>query len=521
MYRHFNVDVTTKPPQIVFPSGATIVLGHLADADAYQHYQGQEFHRMNIEELTNIPSESLYEDTIMSCRSTFKCKKKCKRGTCRCGKMVPQIFNSTNPLGPGHHWVYERFINLKDKDGNDWPVNKYWSHPKTGRTRIFIPATLDDNPLLGDDYKADLEGITNPAKLRAWRYGKWDIGGSYFEEFRPKGPMAGEPDEANHVYDGNQRFYPWWAVDLGVDWGYDHNTACMWGVTCPDTKRMFVDQEFIVNKMASFTLGVEIALRSMRYLEGRDRAINMWLSHEVFDTRDATKTIAQQIESGINSVLGTSASMIVDTRGLNDEAMVDQLKQQQNARITIRRAENQRVSGWNFMHDLMRWKRIERIEPPKYSEDYFTALLHNRGAEAAMEYRRMCFNRQNEVLPKILISDKCPKVISGIMKAQPNPPNKGNPEDVQKNKDDNEIDALRYLCMGARFSMIEEPMTHYVDRMAQQMIDRSEGNVDVGQLIRAREFWESAREEELGPPVISVPRFAGRRFRQSMELANV
>ena len=64
--------ITGKPATIRFPSGAIIRTGHLKDDQAYTKYQGHEYQRVLIEELTQIPSEESYLKLISSCRSTIE-----------------------------------------------------------------------------------------------------------------------------------------------------------------------------------------------------------------------------------------------------------------------------------------------------------------------------------------------------------------------------------------------------------------------------------------------------------------
>jgi len=70
---------TGNPPEIRFPKGGIIRTGHLKDENAYEKYQGHEYQRILIEELTHIPSEESYLKLVSSCRSTvdgleYQCK---------------------------------------------------------------------------------------------------------------------------------------------------------------------------------------------------------------------------------------------------------------------------------------------------------------------------------------------------------------------------------------------------------------------------------------------------------------
>jgi len=164
-YSPMGAIVSGNPATIKFPSGAIIYTGHLATPDAYTKYQGWEIHRLLMEEVTHIPSEKLYEKLLGSVRSTVD-------------GIKTQVFLTTNPGGAGHEWVKERFkIDVK--------TSKLRFVDDNGRTFIYIPATIRDNPhlLLKDpQYLKYLEGL--PEQLREqWLNGSWadmDIDGAYY-----------------------------------------------------------------------------------------------------------------------------------------------------------------------------------------------------------------------------------------------------------------------------------------------------------------------------------------------------
>ena len=154
-------------PEIRFPWGAIIYTGHLKDEDSYEKYQGNEIHRLLLEELTQIPSEERYLRLLSSVRSTVP-------------GLKPRVFATANPGGKGHAWVKRRFV--------DNGANTVFTDPISGRKRIYIPATVDDNPVLmknDPEYVKFLDSL--PENLRkAWRHGRWDVfSGQYFNEWDP------------------------------------------------------------------------------------------------------------------------------------------------------------------------------------------------------------------------------------------------------------------------------------------------------------------------------------------------
>lgn len=169
-YGPLGAKVVGRPPEIRFPSGAIIKTGHLKDDQAYTKYQGHEYQRMLVEELTQIPDEKRYQMLIGSCRTTVP-------------GIKAQIFATTNPGSLGHVWVKERFVDPA-------PPMTPFKDKITGRSRIYIPATVDDNPALMETdpgYVAYLEGLkdTDVELWKAWRWGDWStFAGQFFREWR-------------------------------------------------------------------------------------------------------------------------------------------------------------------------------------------------------------------------------------------------------------------------------------------------------------------------------------------------
>jgi len=167
LYRGYGVQIVGRPAELRFPKGAVIRTGHLKDEHAYTKYLGHEYQRILIEELTLIERLIDYLKLISACRSTVP-------------GLRAQVFATTNPGGPGHGWVKERFIDVSS------PGKKYID-PETGRSRIFIPAKITDNPTLmkyDPTYVNFLNSLPEDTK-RAWRDGDWDIvEGQFFSKFR-------------------------------------------------------------------------------------------------------------------------------------------------------------------------------------------------------------------------------------------------------------------------------------------------------------------------------------------------
>ncbi|MDR2892999.1 MAG: terminase family protein [Deltaproteobacteria bacterium] len=146
-----------------FPAGETLKLRHVANIHDMENYQGHEYPWIGWEEICNWPDLSAYELSKALCRST--------------NPNAPRKMRATaNPLGRGHLEVKRYFIDIAP------PFTPYTD--STGRTRVFIPATVYDNKdlMLNDpNYVKGLESIEDENYRRAWLYGDWDVvAGAFF-----------------------------------------------------------------------------------------------------------------------------------------------------------------------------------------------------------------------------------------------------------------------------------------------------------------------------------------------------
>lgn len=203
--------------EVRFPSGAIGVFGHLYDSDAYEKYQGAEFQKIVVEELTHIPEELNYLKLLGSCRSTTD-------------GLKPQIFCTTNPGGPGHNWVKERFVSVA-------PANTTFFDPYKN-SRIFVPATVEDNPTLIEKDPRYIQWLDSlPASLRkAWRNGSWDdfeVEGAYYANEISEAGQNGRIVDS-FLMDWNKPVETVW--DLGMN-----DSTAIWFVQRTNNDINFVD----------------------------------------------------------------------------------------------------------------------------------------------------------------------------------------------------------------------------------------------------------------------------------------
>lgn len=199
LYPQFGGVFRVSDKRWLFPSGAIITLSHLQHEDSKYDHQGAEYTRVGFDELTQF-SETQYTYLFSRARSTDPTLK-------------AQILATTNPGGLGHYWVRERFVTITD------PLRTYHD-PKTGLSRVFVPATIEDNPSLfmnDPGYLARLDALPEIERMRL-RHGVWDA----FE-----GQVFTELSQRLH---GCEDFEipPEWERYCVLDWGYSKPFSVGW-----------------------------------------------------------------------------------------------------------------------------------------------------------------------------------------------------------------------------------------------------------------------------------------------------
>jgi hypothetical protein len=272
MYHNLGVNIAYRPAILSFPSGAVIRTGHLKDEQAYTKYQGHEYQRILIEELTQIPNEKRYLQLLGSLRSTVE-------------GIRPQAFLTTNPGGVGHGWVKQRFI-------DNIPPNQRYVDPTTGMSRIFIPATIDDNPTLiksDPNYVMFLESLkeTDPDLWKAWRLGDWDIfAGQAFREFR----------QQIHVIDPSRGYtfeFPLSSCRrvLAFDWGYNAPGCAIWIAIAPENK-LGVQHIYIYRELYQREKHPEEWANDLRIINTVDPVKFIYMPHDTFN-RESGESISE------------------------------------------------------------------------------------------------------------------------------------------------------------------------------------------------------------------------------------
>lgn len=207
---------------IEFWNGAKIHLCHCQYDKDVLKYQGAEIHVLLMDELTHF-SPFVYRYL---------------RGRLRLGGLAvpeplkgvfPRILCGSNPGGPGHNWVKAGFVDMAAP-----MVISKMEKTEGGLLRQYIPARLDDNPTLlanDPDYAERLEGLGNPALIKAMREGDWNIvaGGALDDVWTPR------------VVVPRFKVPSTWRVDRSFDWGSSHPFAVTWFAEADGTEATLPD----------------------------------------------------------------------------------------------------------------------------------------------------------------------------------------------------------------------------------------------------------------------------------------
>lgn len=213
----------------VWPTGEELLFRVIKKPEDYWGYHGQEFPFIGHNELSKQPSEDLY-DMMFSCnRSSYVPDKNDPNSP---GEIPLITFSTTNPVGPGHNWIKRRFIQQSPPGAI---LKKYVNvfNPRTQKredilkTQTHIFSSYRENRNLAPEYVAELEGITDENKRKAWLFGSWDVisGGMFDSVWRkdihivqPFEIPAGWKIDRSFDYGKSKPFsVGWWAESQGGD----------------------------------------------------------------------------------------------------------------------------------------------------------------------------------------------------------------------------------------------------------------------------------------------------------------
>lgn len=458
---------TKNPAEFRWPSGARVFLGHAQDASAWTKYQGQNIVRFLIEEAGQIPDIDTFDKLRSCCRSLYE-------------EMRAQIMLTANPGGKGQAWIFDRFIEPKDRngdpilhptekgedgnprpilesDGGLVPITEKVANPFTGEeitsTRVWVPSYLTDNPhaLRDTKYIANLATMQDEKLRRAYLFGDWRaLRGTYFDIFNRK----------THTYDPASRpLASWWRASGSLDWGFAHESAVYFHRMDPETKQNLVYKEFVTNRTDPIELGAEIARQATPELRVQG-SITFHVSHDLYQERIGEFSWVELIGKGVQRILGEGTcyipQVIIERLKANyqiqgkewDEGIEGRILSKEISGIVFRRAPKSRAVGFMYLRALMRMEPLI-VAPPEVPNWDIALQLSQEGSIGDYATYLNSFKREIEILPQLLISQACPRLIEAIPKAIHS---EENPDDIDKGHflGYDSLDSLRYLMSGIR-----------------------------------------------------------------------
>jgi hypothetical protein len=175
-------------------TGGITRLGHWKDSSNIGSLLGHEYQRLNIEEITDcVQNYEEYKMIMSCCRSTID-------------GIKPKAYFSTNPGGRGHGFVKSYFVDKANMEP--------YKDPESGSWRLFIPTTIEDNPILiqkDPEYYHFLRTLPEPL-YSMWYKGSWDIPtGMFFYNFDTH--LSIDAHRIPHKFASTRLFG---ALDIGV-----------------------------------------------------------------------------------------------------------------------------------------------------------------------------------------------------------------------------------------------------------------------------------------------------------------
>lgn len=149
---------------------------------------------------------------------------------------LPHVFSvfTANPGGIGHLW-YMRLFDVDASQGEHCQVKKCVTPNEVEEDTYFIPALLEDNPILLErdpEYEIRLMK-REPTLAKALRFGDWTVfSGQVFREWNKERHVC-KPFEIPEEW-------PRWR---GIDWGFAAPFACLWFAKNPLNGHIYVYRE--------------------------------------------------------------------------------------------------------------------------------------------------------------------------------------------------------------------------------------------------------------------------------------
>src|SRR6266850_1230154 len=384
--------------------GAMIFLGHCENETDVHNYDSMEISLFTPYEITSL-TEWIYLYIAF------------ERNRAPKDSGLPSITRAAGmPGNIGHTFTKKRFID-PCPEGNKIIIGR------GDNKRIYIHATLADNPHIDPTYSQSLEGRPD-AEKKAKKYGDWSAYlGQVFDEFRDK-KYPDEPINALHVVEPFD-IPEWWPRFVIGDWGFAAMTYIGWYAVSP-TKRLYQYRELYWYK----TKIAEWAPIVRNYIE-KENPKKVKFCRSAVQDRGQEHTIQEQIEIELGFPIELANSVA-----------------------------GSRIANKMLIHEYLRWKArpsVPKAEQLVYNEEHANWLLRNKGLIDYKSYLSLFDPPEEETnIPKLQIMRCnegthdghefcCPVMIEAIKACSYDKPKHGKAaEDVAEFEGDDPYDDLRY-----------------------------------------------------------------------------
>jgi hypothetical protein len=296
-YAKYNVSKHT----LNFPkTNAVLRLGHAKHENDVFQYLSTEWDLIGVDEASQFTPRQL--DLLRSRLRTIN------------PDIKPQFCAASNPGGPAHTWLKQRFIDKRvpSLDRGQRYEPEEW---------LFIPGLLHDNEYIDyETYRAQLEELPQAVR-EAYLHGNWDsFEGQYFDEW----------DRNLHVVPAAEQFEitDWWQLGAGMDWGYaPHPGVVIWNAYSPEGQA-YAYKELVFERSTPTEVAALIAGRCHTEREN-------------------------------NLVIRGDTSMWITqaTEGVSIAEMINEELHNLGTNITIVQANKDRINGWMRMHQWLNPRR--------------------------------------------------------------------------------------------------------------------------------------------------------------------
>lgn len=215
MFRQFDpaAEYNKELHRWTFFSGYKYTFGHCREPKDHVNYLSKQYTHLALDEAGQFLEEQ-FEELDGRVRSA--------------DPVLKHLLASRLMSNPCPGWLKERFV-TPHKEGN-MVLRVRVPDPVTGelhyKTRLFLPAKLDDNPDKGFVKQYKIKLLSKPAHMRArYLYGDWDsMEGGFFEDDWNPGVHVIEPFKVPRD----------WPKFRSMDWGYKSQGVICWFAMDPD-----------------------------------------------------------------------------------------------------------------------------------------------------------------------------------------------------------------------------------------------------------------------------------------------